>query len=581
MPPGAGAVEARGVLPDPAAVLIAELTRAIREAGAPDDFEPELERPREARHGDYATNAALVLAGRLGEPPRKLAERIAAAIDREAAGIAELSIAGPGFINFRLGDTAFWRGLRRILSADRSYGRQAVAEPRRINVEFVSANPTGPLHVAHGRGAAIGDAVASLLEWAGHAVVREFYVNDAGRQIDLLAASVDARFRQLLGETAEVPADGYQGEYVRELAERAASEAGRDRLAAMEADDRLALLRELSIRWLRQEQERDLEDLAVHMDVFREESGLTDRGEVEGALARLGDAGMTYEEGGAVWLRSTRFGDDKDRVLVKSDGSHTYLLPDIAYHLDKRSRGFDLAIDVWGADHHGHIARMNAALAALGLPDGFLEVLIIQLVTVLRGGEEVRMSKRAGQFVTLRELFEETGVDVARYFFLMRRAEVPMSFDLDLALDTSEANPVYKVQYAHARMCSVFEKAGVRPASIDASEEELAELGRESERELAKTLLRFPELVLGAAQARAPYQICSYLEELAGQVNAWYHEGNLDPSLRVIAEGPARPGRLALARAVQVTLRNGLEILGVSAPRKMVREQEPERTPVG
>jgi arginyl-tRNA synthetase len=267
-------------------------------------------------------------------------------------------------------------------------------------------------------------------------------------------------------------------------------------------------------------------------------------------------------------------------VLVKSDGSFTYFLPDIAYHIDKRSRGFDLAIDVWGADHHGHVSRMRGALEALGLPPGFFEALIIQLVTVMRSGEEVRMSKRAGQFVTLRELFEETGVDVARYFFLMRRAEAPMSFDLDLALDTSEANPVYKIQYAHARMCSVFERAGVEAGSIDASEADLAELTRESERELAKSLLRLPEVVRNAAQARAPYQVCSYLEEVAGLVNAWYHEGNLDPSLRVIAEGPAQTGRLALARAVQITLHNGLELLGVSAPRRMVREKETERTPV-
>jgi arginyl-tRNA synthetase len=301
---------------------------------------------------------------------------------------------------------------------------------------------------------------------------------------------------------------------------------------------------------------------------------------VRDALERLDSRDLTYTEGGATWLRTTSFGDDKDRVLVKSDGSFTYFLPDIAYHVDKRSRGFDLAIDVWGADHHGHVSRMTAALEALGLPPGFFEALIIQLVTVMRGGEEVRMSKRAGQFVTLRELFEETGVDVARYFFLMRRAEVQMSFDLDLALDTSEANPVYKVQYAHARMCSVFERAGVDAESIAVSEADLAELTRESERELAKSLLRFPEVVRNAAQARAPYQVCSYLEEVAGLVNAWYHEGNLDPSLRVIAEGPARAGRLALARAVQITLRNGLELLGVSAPRRMVREQETERTPV-
>ena len=337
--------------------------------------------------------------------------------------------------------------------------------------------------------------------------------------------------------------------------------------------ERVALFEELAIRALREEQGTDLEDFGVHMDTFREESVLHERGDVAEVLERLGSTDLIYEEGGATWLATTRFGDDKDRVLVKSDGTYTYFLPDIAYHLDKRDRGYDLAIDVWGADHHGHIGRMNSALRALGLPQAFLEVLIIQLVTVMRGGEEVRMSKRAGHFVTLRELFEVTGVDVARYFFLMRRAEVPMSFDLDLALDTSEANPVYKIQYAHARMCSVFDKAGVCPSDIRASEAELAELTRDGERELAKGLLRFPAIVRSAAETRAPYQVCAFLEELAGLVNAWYHQGNLDPSLRVIADGPARAGRLALARAVQICLRNGLGVLGVSAPTRMTREE--------
>lgn len=443
--------------PEPATALVDELRRAVREAGAPEDFEPGLERPRDTSHGDYATNAALVLSGRLGEPARDVANRILQAFDKEAAGVMEIEVAGPGFLNFRLRDAVYWRGLLRILEADHAYGRSARDRPRAVNVEFVSANPTGPLHVAHGRGAAIGDVVASLFEWTGDAVTREFYVNDAGRQIDLLAASVEARFQQRVGEEAELPEGGYMGEYVRELADRAIQEEGLERLLGMEPEERVVLFGKLAIRWVREGHERDLDDFRVHMDLFREESGLYTRGEIEGVLERLRAGELIYEEGGATWLRTARFGDEKDRVLIKSDGSYTYFLPDIAYHLDKRSRGFDLAVDVWGADHHGHVGRMKAALPALELPEDFLEVVIIQLVTVTRGGKEVRMSKRAGQFVTLRKLFEETGVDVARYFFLMRRAEVPMSFDLDLALDTSEANPVYKIQYAHARLCSVFD----------------------------------------------------------------------------------------------------------------------------
>jgi arginyl-tRNA synthetase len=336
----------------------------------------------------------------------------------------------------------------------------------------------------------------------------------------------------------------------------------------------VAVLARRAAEVLREEQARDLAEFGVRMDVWFEESSLFGTGDVESLMERLDASGHSYRDEGALWLRTTDYGDEKDRVLFKSDGSHTYFASDIAYHLDKAGRGFDRAIDVWGADHHGHVPRMQAALEALGMPTDFLEVLIIQLVTVMRGGSEVRMSKRAGQFVTLRELFAETGPDVARYFFLMRRAEVPMTFDLDLALDTSEANPVYKVQYAHARMCSVFRRGAVEPESIAAAPEELEHLDSSAERQVLIAALRFPEIVRSAAASRAPYQICSYLEELAGAVNAWYHEGNLDPSRRVLAEGPGRPARLALARAVQLTLRSGLALLGISAPERMERESE-------
>ena len=548
------------------------LTRAAREAGAPDDFRPELERPRNEEHGDWATNAALVLGGRLDRPPREIAEGIAGSLDREAAGVSEVDVAGPGFINFRLSDRLVWSELAEAVARDEEWGRQPDAGEGRVNVEFVSANPTGPLHVAHGRGAALGDAVASLLEWTGHDVVREFYVNDAGRQIELLGESVDARFLQARGRDTEVPEGGYRGDYVADLAERIASEEGEERLADMEPGERSELFADRAVEILRAEQERDLEEFGVRMDVFREESELYESGAVDDALEALDEVGLTYREEGAVWLRTSDFGDEKDRVLVKSDGEYTYFLPDIAYHVEKARRGFQRAIDVWGADHHGHVPRMEAALEALGLPEEFLETLLIQLVSVYRGDREVQMSKRAGEFVTLRELFRETGPDVARYFFLMRRAEVHLQFDLELALDTSEANPVYKIQYAHARMCSVFEKGGVDASGIEADVDLLELLETDSEREVAKTVARFPEAVRDAARSRSPYRVCSYLEELAGTVNAWYHEGNEDPTLRVLADVPARPARLALARAVQVTLRNGLRLLGLTAPEQMIRE---------
>jgi arginyl-tRNA synthetase len=554
------------------AALADALRRAAHEAGAAEDFEPQLERPADSTHGDVSSNVALVLAGRLHRPPLELADEIAARIDPVVAEVSSIEVAGPGFLNFRLADVVLWRGVLEVLARPDEWGRSVCRSQQLVNVEFVSANPTGPLHVAHGRGAAIGDATASLLGRAGHRVVREFYVNDAGRQIELLGESLDARFLQSQGFETELPEGGYQGEYVVELVEHIAGEEGAERLAVMETEERRALFASRASSILRREQELDLLEFGVRMDVFFDESGLFSRGEVEELLARLEESGHTYRESGALWLRTTDFGDEKDRVLVKSDGSHTYLVSDIAYHVDKARRDFDLAIDVWGADHHGHVPRMQAALTALGEPEGFLEVLLIQLVTVMRGGAEVRMSKRAGRFVPLRELLEEIGADVTRYFFLMRKAEVPMTFDLDLALDTSEANPVYKVQYAHARMCSVFEKGGLEPEGIRATIGDLELLDAASERLVAKTLLRFPERVAAAGEARAPYQICQYLEELAGAVNAWYHEGNLDPERRVLADVPARPARLTLARAVQITLRNGLTLLGISVPSTMLRE---------
>lgn len=553
--------------------LVEELRRAIAPLGA-QGLDPQLERPADARHGDFASNVALVLARELGRSPRALADEIAGRIDTRSAGVTAVEVAGPGFLNFRLDNSVLWSALQIPLAESESWGRTEADQPRKVNVEFVSANPTGPLHVAHGRGAAIGDATASLLEWIGHDVTREFYVNDAGRQIELLGESVEARFLESRGEPTGIPDGGYLGQYISDLADEISAEVGAEVLEAMECSERRRLLARRAAEMLREEQERDLADFRVHMDAFFEESTLFDRSEVDDLLDRLESSGHSYREAGALWLRTADRGDEKDRVLVKSDGSHTYFVSDIAYHVDKARRGFDLVIDVWGADHHGHIPRMQAALEAIGQPAEFLEVLILQLVTVMRGGQEVRMSKRAGRFVTLRELYRETGVDVARYFFLMRRAEAAMTFDLDLALDTSEANPVYKIQYAHARMCSVFERGGIAPETIRASEEELGRLEAPSEREVAKLVLRFPGRVVAAARARAPYQVCQYLEELAGAVNSWYHEGNLEPRLRVLADGPARAGRLALARAVQVTLRNGLDLLGITAPTRMLREAE-------
>jgi arginyl-tRNA synthetase len=534
----------------------------------------QLERPRNPEHGDLATNAALVLAGRLRRPPREVAEAIVARLDPGALGLAEVSIAGPGFINFRFAHTVLQSKLAEIVRLDRAYGRSTVGAGRRIQVEFVSANPTGPLHVAHGRGAALGDAIASLLEWTGHEVVREFYVNDAGVQIDRLAESLEARWLQAQGVEAALPEGGYHGEYLVDMAQEVEAEAG-DRLRAMDRPERLRWLRDWAVTRLKAEQDRDLREFRVIFDVYYPESRIYQEGKIDDTLRDLAERGLTYEAEGALWLRTTTFGDDKDRVLVKSDGTYTYFTPDIAYHREKARRGFDRVIDVWGADHHGYIPRMQAALAALGHPD-FLEVEIVQIVRILRGGREVRLSKRAGDIVTLRELFEETGVDVARYFFLMRRGDAQMVFDLDLALDQSEKNPVYKVQYAHARMMSIFRKAGLDPAEIPVDGVALERLETEDEQALIKQLGLFPGVVERAAEARAPHMICEYLEATAGMVNSWYHSGNpsRNPGLAVLVEDASlREARLVLARAIQVVLRNGLELLGLSAPERMQREE--------
>ena len=551
--------------------LAEALETALAVAGAPDGFSPTLERPRDPSHGDWASNAALVLARRLGASPRDLAERVCASIDRETAGIESAEVAGPGFLNFRLSDRSIWPRLAEILEADAKWGRSPAEHPRRVNVEFVSTNPTGPLHVAHGRGAALGDAVASLLRWTGHEVTREFYLNDAGRQIELLGQSVEARYEEAEGRPATVPEGGYHGAYVSEVAAAIRDAVGAERLATLSPAARRARFGREAVALLREEQARELSRFGVDMDIFFSERSLYESGAIERLLERLAARGLTYERDGATWLRTSGFGDEKDRVLIKGDGSFTYFLPDLAYHLDKAERGFDVAIDVWGADHQGHEKRMLAALDGLDHA-GFLEVLIIQIVKVMRGGKEVRMSKRSGRFVTLGELVDEIGPDVARYFFLMRRPEVHLNFDLDLALDTSEANPVYKVQYAHARMCSVFAKAGMRAGEVGPGFEVSADPGTGAERDVALAVLRFPKVIAAAAAKRAPHVVCAYLEETAGLVNAWYHQGNLDPALRILAAAPERAGRIRLARAVQITLRNGLRALGISAPASLSRE---------
>ena len=552
--------------------LVAQLERIASRLGA-EDVRVQLERPRNPEHGDFATNLAMMLAGRTKRPPRQIATEIVESLDLAAAGLAGAEIAGPGFINFRLAAGSIQARVAEIVKADRAFGRATPAERRRVQVEFVSANPTGPLHVAHGRGAALGDAIASLLEHVGHDVEREFYVNDAGVQIDRLAESLEARWLEATGTPTPIPENGYHGEYLREMAAEVEADSG-DALRAMPRDQRLRVLRDRATQALREEQDRDLREFGVRFDEYFPESRLYEGGRLEETLSDLASHGLTYEEGGALWIRTSAFGDDKDRVLVKSDGSFTYFLPDIAYHRDKARRGFDHVIDVWGADHHGYVPRMQAVLRALGHVD-FLDVEIVQMVRIVRGGQEVKLSKRAGDIVTLRDLIRETGTDVARYFFLMRRSDAQMLFDLDLALDHSEKNPVFKVQYAHARMCSIFRKAGVERTDVT-GDTDLTRLVAPAEQDLIKQLEQYPEVVARAADAHAPHMVCDYLETTAGMVNSWYHAGNpsRNPELAVlVADDALRMARLCLTRAVQIVLRNGLELLGLRAPEQMQREE--------
>jgi len=541
--------------------LRAELSRVAARFGA-DDLDFILERPRDAGHGDLATNMAMLLARRERANPRKTAERVLQELKLPSTLIAKTEIAGPGFINFWLAEDQLAQAHQQILKAGTKYGRATWGAGVKVNVEFVSANPTGPLHVGHGRGAALGDAIASLLEWTGHAVTREFYVNDAGVQIDKAAQSLWARIRQEAGYQAEVPEGGYHGEYVKENARGVLDREGRA-FADLPEEEALPRCRALIVAIQREEQDRDLEQFGVKFDVISSEQRAYDTGGVERAIQLLERRGLTYESEGALWLRTTDFGDDKDRVLRKSDGTLTYLTPDIAYHVDKHDRGFDRAIDVWGADHHGYIPRMRAALAALGYPPEFFDVELVQLVRVVRGGEEVKMSKRSGEFVTLRDLYEEVGVDAARYFFLARKGASPLDFDIDLAKKQTDENPIFYVQMAHARLSGIFRTAQRDPDSIEGNLE-MRGLPDPEDLELLKKLVQFPEAVEKAAREREPHRMTVYLHELATIVHGWYHR------TRTLGEPPdIEKARLLLTRAARIVLANGLALLGISAPDRM------------
>jgi arginyl-tRNA synthetase len=546
---------------DTTEALRAELVRAVRALGGPEDIEPVIERPRDPAFGDFATNLAMVLAKPLGKKPRDLATAIIERLDHLRAGIRAAEIAGPGFINFRLATDVFAEGLRALIAAGHAYGRSNAGEQCPVNIEFVSANPTGPLHVGHGRQAALGDAISSLLSATGWRVSREFYYNDTGAQIANLALSVQARVRELAGQTVSLPEGGYYGEYIRELAQRYVEENSSDANAAD-----LDALRRFAVRELRKEQDRDLQAFGVDFDVYFLESSLYEDGRVDDTVRRLVAAGHTYDKDGALWLRTTDFGDDKDRVMRKSDATFTYFVPDVAYHVTKWERGFKRAINVQGADHHSTVTRVRIGLQALdaGIPKGYPDYVLHQMVTVMRGGEEVKISKRAGSYVTVRDLVDEVGRDAVRYFFLMRKGDSQLVFDVDVARAQSDENPVYYIQMAHARMSGIFRVGEIEPTSVTGVDADLSLLSLPEEQELMKALLDYPSIVAGAAAALEPHRIANYLHETAGKTHLWYHKAHVlnEPEALMRA-------RLVLARAAQLVIRNGLSLLGISAPERM------------
>jgi len=553
--------------------LIRSLLRDVLLEMGIEDAEIHLERPKDPSHGHVATNVAMTLAGRLGRSPREIASSIAERIPVGKSGILATDVAGPGFLNFTLSSVATASMLGVILDEDDRFGRSDAGGGRPILLEFVSANPTGLLHLGHGRQAALGDGIASLLEWSGWAPYREFYFNDAGGQIDRLSKSVLARYEQHFGRESPVPEDGYHADTIVEIACELAAQDG-DRWLDAPEESAVDRMRRFAVSRLREEQERDLTRFGVRFENYFSESSLHEDGSVDQTIADLRETGLVFEEAGATWLRTTEFGDQKDRVMVKSDGATTYFLPDIAYHQNKWERGFEHAINLHGSDHHGTVSRVRAGLHALGLPEGYPEYVIHQMVTVERDGRDVKFSKRAGGYITLRDLMDEVGVDVTRYFFLMRRAEAQLVFDLDWALDQSDRNPLHKVKYAHARLCSIIRKSALVEGEILGGDAVLARLEQPLEHQLIQRLAEFPEIVRRAAEQRAPHVICDYLERTAGEVNSWYHAGNptRDPALAVLVEDQAlRSARLALTRSARIVLRNGLRILGLEAPERMER----------
>lgn len=529
-----------------------------------------VEIPKRADHGDYATNAALVLASKFGKKPMELAQLVVERLKDPQGYIQNAKTAPPGFINIFLNRKRVLEVLAQILEEGRAYGRSQAGRNTRVLVEFVSANPTGPLHIGHGRGAALGDALSNVMEAAGFQVSREYYVNDVGRQMEILGRSLFLRYLEETGKKIDFPEDHYRGDYMVELAREFRAAHG-DEWAGAEEAQALSVFTKFASEKILQGIRKDLEDFRVGYERWFHESELYAQGKVAEYLDGLKAKGLVYEQDGALWFKSSGFGDEKDRVVVRGDGRTTYLASDIAYHADKLDRGFERLIDIWGADHHGYVPRMKGVMKALGRDPACLDVILVQMVSLVRNGLPVAMSTRAGEFTTLREVMEEVGVDAARYIFLTRTPDSHLDFDLELAKRQEKENPVYYVQYAHARICSILREAeerGLKLPSAQEADRELLELPEEWE--LVKQLVGYPDVVKGAAFSLEPHRLTYFLDSLASNFHSYYNRGWIEPMARVICADPElTKARLLLVQAVKQVLANALELLGVNAPEQM------------
>jgi arginyl-tRNA synthetase len=581
-------------------LIVAALSKAVDrvcESGdhkIPSVLHPTVELPKREEWGDFSSNVAMALAPKVHRPPIEIADAIAKELQVGSTELFErVEVAAPGFLNLTVRPNRWVEILRAVESQGQSFGTGEVGKGQRVLVEFVSANPTGPLHVGHGRGAALGHAVSNLLMAAGYEVEREYYINDVGRQLRLLGSSVFVRYREHFGESVSFPEEGYHGSYIRAIAERLAQESGSTLLdlSGEEAESQCAAF---ACQRLLENLKEDLQVFGIQFDSWYSEARLHDSGRIQQALTQLKERDLVFQNEGAWWFRSSKFGDEKDRVVEKQDGDYTYLASDIAYHRDKLERGYDSLINIWGADHHGYISRMQAAVQSFGYPKDRLRVVLVQMVILLRGGKKIEMSKRAGEFVTLREVVDEVGADAAKFFFLMRRSDSHLDFDLDLAKKQSSDNPVYYVQYAHARLSSLFRVAqgrGVPIPSVDDVDHTL--LMNPDELRLMKHLSCYPGIVEGSAVALEPHRLTFYLQELAAHLHTYYYKHRVLPPLEGSPANGDEPlseagavqestkeqsetitpevtaARLALMRQVQIVIKNGLGLLGISAPDQM------------